>query len=434
MSPLFTLFLFVLIDVLGFSLVLPLFPYLRKDFGMSYTTLGYLQASNAVAQLISVPIIGSLSDKYGRKPLLIVCVIGTMISFVMFAMADSVWMLFASRILDGVLGGNISLAQAYISGALTILDAKHHYLSAISHTYPLLTLPKDTTNAESRTKGMGMLGAAFGLGFIVGPATGGILAKYHQSWPSWIAAFLSLINLFCVFFFLPESRPQGSEKQQSSAFWPAMGTIKEIVQTPRLSGAMLLRLGHSIVFTIFELWFGYFTSDRLGLSTQHSSYLLTLYGIVYSMVQATAIRTLVHKYQETKILAVVLHLLAITYGVAYFSNGTLMFALILVPLGILSGVSNTLVSSLVSKLVSPERVGGALGFSAALGSLSRIIAPTLTSYMSETISLNSPPVACALISFLLVLLQSFVRAEAAESQTKDQVKPEIQSSKTHNVH
>lgn len=116
MTPLFALFLFVLIDVLGFSLVLPLFPYLRQDFGMSYTTLGYLQASNAVAQLISVPIIGSLSDKYGRKPMLLICVTGTLISFVMFAMADSVWMLFASRILDGALGGNISLAQACISG------------------------------------------------------------------------------------------------------------------------------------------------------------------------------------------------------------------------------------------------------------------------------------------------------------------------------
>ena len=204
--------------------------------------------------------------------------------------------------------------------------------------------------------------------------------------------------------------------------------------TPRLSGAMLLRLGHSIVFTIFELWFGYFTSDRLGLNTQHSSYLLTLYGIVYSLVQATAIRTLVHKYQETKILAVVLHLLAITYGVAYFSNSTFMFAFVLIPLGILSGVSNTLVSSLVSKLVSPERVGGALGVSAALGSLSRIIAPTLTSHMSETISLNSPPVACAIISFCLVLLQGFVRSDAVEPTSKDPVKPEEQSTRSGTVH
>lgn len=122
MSPFVSLFLFVLIDVLGFSLVLPLFPYLRKDFSMSYTTLGYLQASNAVAQLFAVPVIGSFSDKLGRKPMLIICVIGTLVSFVMLAMADSVWMLFASRILDGILGGNISLAQAYISGASFVFN------------------------------------------------------------------------------------------------------------------------------------------------------------------------------------------------------------------------------------------------------------------------------------------------------------------------
>lgn len=137
MSPLFALFLFVLVDVLGFSLVLPLFPYMRREFSMSYTELGWLQASNAIAQLISVPIIGSMSDKYGRKPMLIICVLGTLASFIMFAMADSVWMLFASRILDGALGGNISLAQAWISGTTprtTHNDPFHVHLILISLT------------------------------------------------------------------------------------------------------------------------------------------------------------------------------------------------------------------------------------------------------------------------------------------------------------
>lgn len=115
-SPLFSLFLFVIIDVLGFSLVLPLFPYLRRKFDMSYTELGYLQSSNAIAQLIAVPFMGALSDKYGRKPLLLVSITGTIISFYLFATANSVPMLFISRILDGLLGGNISLANSYIAG------------------------------------------------------------------------------------------------------------------------------------------------------------------------------------------------------------------------------------------------------------------------------------------------------------------------------
>lgn len=134
------------------------------------------------------------------------------------------------------------------------------------------------------------------------------------------------------------------------------------------------------------------------------------------MVQATAMRRLVEKYQETKILAVVLHLLAASYIAAYFTNSYFLFAAVLMPLGILSGVSNTLISSIVSRTVNPERVGGALGVSAALGSLSRIIAPTLTSYMSQNISLSSPPLVCAGISFVLVLLQTYLRSLPAVSR------------------
>ena len=119
--PIYSLFLFVIIDVLGFSLVLPLFPYLRKEFQMSYNQLGYLQASNAIAQLLFVPVIGALSDKYGRKPLLILCILGTTVSFFLFASAKTVAMLFFSRILDGALGGNVSLAYSYLSGMEEIL-------------------------------------------------------------------------------------------------------------------------------------------------------------------------------------------------------------------------------------------------------------------------------------------------------------------------
>lgn len=116
--PIYSLFLFVIVDVLGFSLVLPLFPYLRRDFGMTYNQLGYLQASNALSQLIAVPIIGALSDKYGRKPLLLLCISGTILSFYLFATAKTVTMLFLSRIIDGVLGGNVSLAHSYLAGNL----------------------------------------------------------------------------------------------------------------------------------------------------------------------------------------------------------------------------------------------------------------------------------------------------------------------------
>lgn len=266
------------------------------------------------------------------------------------------------------------------------------------------------TSAEERTRGMGLLGAAFGLGFIVGPATGGILASYDRSYPSWIAAGLCLINLYSLVKFLPESRPKAAAPGVSSQFVLGLSTAKEIIRSPRLLCALGLRLGHMIVFTTFELWFGYVTSDKLGLTAKQSSYLLTLYGIVYAMVQATGMRRLVTRFEETGLLAFILHAQACAYAITYFlCSTTFSFGLMLIPLALLAGISNTLVSSLVSKQVSPEHMGGALGVSAALGSLSRIVGPTFTSFLVQNSSLDAPPVMCALVSFMLVFAQMMLR-------------------------
>lgn len=271
------------------------------------------------------------------------------------------------------------------------------------------------TTAEERTRGMGLLGAAFGLGFIVGPATGGILASYDRSYPSWIAAGLCVLNLYSLVKFLPESRPKAEASSLSSQFVPGLSTAKEIIRSPRLLVALGLRLGHMVVFTTFELWFGYVTSDKLGLTARESSYLLTVYGLVYAMVQATGMRRLVTRFEETGLLAFILHAQACTYAIVYFMcSTTFSFAIMMVPLALLAGISNTLVSSLVSKQVSPEHMGGALGVSAALGSLSRIVGPTFTSFLVQNSSLDAPPVMCALISFMLVFAQMALKKAIRE--------------------
>lgn len=273
------------------------------------------------------------------------------------------------------------------------------------------------TSAEERTRGMGLLGAAFGLGFIVGPATGGILASYDRSYPSWIAAGLCLLNLYSLAKFLPESRPKTAAASSTSQFVLGLSTAKEIVRSPRLLCALGLRLGHMVVFTTFEIWFGYVTSDKLGLTARQSSYLLTLYGIVYAMVQATGMRRLVTRFEETGLLAFILHAQACAYAITYFlCSTTFSFGVMMIPLALLAGISNTLVSSLVSKQVSPEHMGGALGVSAALGSLSRIVGPTFTSFLVQNSSLDAPPVMCALISFMLVFAQMMLRRAIREYQ------------------
>src|SRR3972149_2855815 len=146
---LFSIILIVFIDLLGFSLIIPLLPYYAKTFNASATVIGLLLASYAAAQLIGAPILGRASYKYGRRPILLISVLGTFLGFLLFGFSNSLIMLFASRILQGITGGNLSVAQAYIT---------------------------DVTDAKSRNRGLGLIGAAFGMGFIIGPALGGILS------------------------------------------------------------------------------------------------------------------------------------------------------------------------------------------------------------------------------------------------------------------
>lgn len=165
-----------------------LLPYYAKTFNANQTTTGILIASYALMQLISAPILGRLSDRFGRRPVLLVSVFGTFLGFLLLGFANALWMLFASRIIDGLTGGNLSVAQAYIS---------------------------DVTNAKDRSKGLGMIGVAFGLGFIIGPVTGGLLSQWGYAVPAFAAATISFINLILIYAWLPESLTEEKRSQMT---------------------------------------------------------------------------------------------------------------------------------------------------------------------------------------------------------------------------
>ena len=160
------------------ALILPLLPYYAKTFGANGFVTGVLVSSYAAMQLLGAPVLGRLSDRFGRRPVLLLSIFGTFIGFLLLGFATTLWMLFASRLIDGITGGNISVAQAYIS---------------------------DVTDPKDRAKSLGLIGAAFGLGFIIGPVTGGVLSQWGYAIPAFVAAGLAFINLLLVFFWLPES-------------------------------------------------------------------------------------------------------------------------------------------------------------------------------------------------------------------------------------
>src|SRR5687767_1134166 len=187
-SPLFVIFVTIFIDLIGFGIAIPVLPaFAKEEFGASPFTIGLLIASYSIMQFVSTPFLGGLSDKYGRRPILFLSLLGTSAAALMTGLSTTLWLLFISRIFDGITGGNISTAQAYIA---------------------------DVTTKEDRARGMGMIGAAFGLGFIFGPAIGGLLSRFGPEWPFLGAAALSAANGVVAWFRLPESLPPAARAAQ----------------------------------------------------------------------------------------------------------------------------------------------------------------------------------------------------------------------------
>src|SRR5512141_2477463 len=229
---LFSIILVVFIDLLGFSLILPLLPYYAETFKANSFVTGLLVASYAAAQMIGAPILGRLSDRYGRRPILIASIFGTFLGFLLLGFAKTLVVLFAARILDGLTGGNLTIAQAYIT---------------------------DVTDAKDRSKGLGLIGAAFGLGFIIGPVTGGFLSQWGYAVPAFVAAALSLINLALIYFWLPESltaekRAGMADKKPAVNLGALFTALRRPFTGPLLTTRFFFGLAFATFQTIFSLY------------------------------------------------------------------------------------------------------------------------------------------------------------------------------------
>ncbi len=360
------LFVFVFVDVLGFSLILPLLPYYAATFGATPAVVGLVLGANALAQLIGAPILGRLSDRYGRRPFLLLSLASTAASFVLLGLARSLWMIFLSRVLDGILGGNISLAQAYIT---------------------------DVTSEKDRAKGLGLIGAAFGLGFIFGPAVGGTLsAGGNYALPAFVAAALAFLNCFGAFLWLPESLPpeERAKRAQSERTAVTARALWEALRRPCVGPLLQTQLFFALAFSTFETIFSLFAQKRLALDARTTSYVLTYVGVLVVLVQGVGIRWLSIRFTDKQLV----------FGGAILLTGSLLaWALtptlpallaVLAPLALASGTLRVAISSALTKSVYPEEVGGTLGLSASLNSLARVVSPTVGGFLLGSLGTAAP--------------------------------------------
>ena len=381
-SPLLFIFLTVFIDLLGFGIVIPLMPIYSKAFHSSGLETGLLFSCFSGMQLIFAPMWGRLSDRIGRRPVLIGSLLGTAVSYAMFAHANSMGMLYASRLLAGFFGANISVAQAYIA---------------------------DVTDGKDRAKGMGMIGAAFGLGFTFGPLIGGMLSKYaHVAGqlppvPGYAAAGLSLLAALFGFWKLPEpARHQGG----SRAF--GIVQLREAVGNGRVGLLLLLNFCNITAFSAFETMFIYFglakfperfnqsptvgtpTMDDVLRAAPVAGYYLFGVGVLSAIIQGGLIRRLVPRFGETRLAVAGPAILALALGIVGGAPtwSIVIFGCILMPCGF--GLSNPSVNSLLSRAVPPERQGAFLGLNQSGGSLARLLAPAIAGLLFTSFGPESP--------------------------------------------
>lgn len=361
---LFSIILVVFIDLLGFSLILPLLPYYAETFNANETITGILIASYAVMQLIGAPLLGRLSDRFGRRPVLLISVFGTFIGFLLLGFANALWMLFASRILDGLTGGNLSVAQAYIS---------------------------DVTDEKSRSKGLGMVGAAFGLGFIIGPVTGGLLSQWGYAVPAFVAAGISFLNLILIYAWLPESLTE-EKRSQMTEKRPAVTLQALIVAFKRpFTGSLLItRFFYGLAFSIFQTIFSLYALAKFDLTARDTGFVLTYVGVLAVIVQGFLVGRLTTQFREDLLITVSVVLMGISLLGWALAPSVLWLYIIMTPTAISGGLLNTLLSSTLTKAVAPQEIGGILGLSAAVESATRIIAPLLGGVLLQQVGTWAP--------------------------------------------
>ncbi len=354
-KPLLIIYFTVFIDLVGFGIVIPALPYYVESDAFRATPfeIGILFASYSLMQFIFSPILGSWSDKIGRRPVLFFSIIGSAIGYLLIGFAAALWMVFAGRIIAGITGGNISTAQAYIA---------------------------DVTSKENRAKGMGLFGAMFGLGFIFGPAIGGILSRYGIGVPFLFAAGLSFFNAFLLYFILPESVKKDS-RNQTAIRKNRIAEIVESLSNPHFGTLTAVYFFLVTSFSIMTYAFVLFTIERFGYTAEQNGYIFAFIGILAVIFQGGVFDKLVTRFGESVLTIVGCSLMTMSFfAIPYISpnSGGLTGLLIATAfLAIGNSMASPALTSLASKVSDENEQGKSLGVLQSGASLARAIGPAV---------------------------------------------------------
>ena len=352
-TPLIIIFVTVFIDLIGFGMVIPILPFYAETppYNATPFEIGLLFSIYSWMQFFFSPILGRLSDRYGRRPILFISLMGSAVGYFVMGFAGSLAMVFAGRIIGGITGANISTAQAYIA---------------------------DVTSKENRAKGMGLFGAIFGLGFILGPAIAGILSKYGVHVPFYFAAILSFINAVALYFILPESITPGAPHEERKS------RFAELVESLREKEFGVVNLVYFLLVTAFSIMtyaFVLYTAYRYGYNAEQNGYLFTYVGIVAIIGQGVLFSRLVKVMGESKLTVVGCFMMAGSLLIFPYlgpaAGGLSALLAVTAVLSIGNAFASPSLTSLASKISPEDKQGSSLGIMQSGASLARAIGPMI---------------------------------------------------------
>jgi DHA1 family tetracycline resistance protein-like MFS transporter len=371
------LFFIVFIDLLGFGIIIPQLPFYGVHFGASPAAVTLLMSCYSLAQFFMSPVLGRLSDRIGRRPVLLVSMVCSCLAYLWLGFASTLWMLFTARLLAGAGAGNIAAAQAYVT---------------------------DITSSEARAKGMGMIGAAFGLGFTIGPWLGGVVAGPNPTAedlqrPAFLAAGLSALAFVLVIALLKESLPEAGAPTRANRWELARSSMAR----PTLRLLILLFFAITAAFAGMETTFALWTRDAFGWGPEQVGWVFFFVGCVLIVVQGALIGPLSRRLGEARLVLIGSAAIALGLGAVTLAGGLPMLLFASACLAVGMGLLNPSINALISRQAGAEERGGILGVAQSGASLARVVGPAVAGPLFELIGRNAPYYVGALVMLAVLV-------------------------------